>query len=39
MNVDEKHPAGTSTHAGRTYYFCSYDCKVDFDKDPSKYVK
>lgn len=39
MNVDEKRPAGTSIHAGKTYYFCSYSCKVEFDKNPSKYVK
>ena len=24
--------------AGRTYYFCSDDCKKQFDKEPGKYA-
>ncbi|MFN3533525.1 MAG: YHS domain-containing protein [Candidatus Brocadia sp.] len=35
--VDENTPK--STYEGITYYFCSNDCKVDFDKNPSKYLK
>ena len=38
MNIDEKQPAGTSIHAGKTYY-CSHSCKVEFDKNPSKCVQ
>jgi Cu+-exporting ATPase len=35
--VDEKTPK--STYEGITYYFCSKECKEDFDKNPSKYLK
>ncbi len=38
MMVDEKHAAGTSVHAGTTYYFCSSGCKVAFDRSPRKFV-
>jgi|SRR3990167_1367357 len=37
ITVDENTPK--STCEGVTYYFCSKDCKVDFDKNPSKYLK
>ncbi|MBW3625948.1 MAG: YHS domain-containing protein, partial [Armatimonadetes bacterium] len=30
--------AGTSTHNGKTYYFCCAGCKSTFEKDPEKYV-
>ena len=26
-------------YQGKTYYFCCAPCKVDFDKDPEKYLK
>lgn len=39
MNVNEKKAAGSSTYAGKTYYFCSSNCKTEFEKAPSKYVK
>jgi YHS domain-containing protein len=38
MNVDEKE-AITSTHGGKTYYFCSANCQSAFDKDSGKYAK
>jgi Cu+-exporting ATPase len=38
MNVDEKKAATTSTHAGKTYYFCSAGCKATFEKAPEKYA-
>lgn len=28
-----------SEYEGKTYYFCTRDCKVDFDEDPEKYVE
>lgn len=28
-----------STYEDVTYYFCSAECKKDFDKNPSKYLK
>lgn len=27
-----------STYEGEIYYFCSQQCKIDFDKKPSKYL-
>ena len=39
MTVDEKKAKFTSNHMGKTYYFCSANCKTTFDKNPSKYVK
>lgn len=38
MEVDPKRAAGTSTHEGMTFYFCSPGCKRTFDKDPHKYA-
>jgi len=29
----------TSVYQGKTYFFCSDECKKTFDADPSKYVK
>jgi RND family efflux transporter MFP subunit len=40
MDVDEKRAAAagrTSEYKGTTYYFCSDDCKKEFDKTPEKY--
>jgi YHS domain-containing protein len=39
MTVDEKKAAGSSMYSGKTYYFCAPGCKVEFDKNPSKYVR
>lgn len=38
MKIDRK-TAPTSTHAGKTYYFCSKDDKAKFDKNPAAYLK
>ncbi len=39
MDVDETKAAGSSTHEGVTYHFCSVPCKEQFDQDPEKYLK
>jgi RND family efflux transporter MFP subunit len=42
MEVDEKAAVAAglkSDYRGRTYYFCSDDCKKKFDKEPGKYIK
>ncbi|MBF8266946.1 MAG: hypothetical protein HW388_454 [Dehalococcoidia bacterium] len=39
MEVDPKKAAATFAHMGKTYYFCAPGCKVDFAKDPDKYLK
>lgn len=28
----------TSNYKGKTYYFCSYTCNKQFDKDPERYI-
>jgi YHS domain-containing protein len=39
MNVDPHAPdAIKSQHGGKTYYFCSRQCKKNFDANPEKYV-
>ena len=29
----------TAEHGGKTYYFCSQQCKATFEKDPAKYAR
>jgi len=38
MNVDEKKSAATSIYKGKTYYFCSENCREEFKQDPEKYL-
>jgi YHS domain-containing protein len=39
MKVDPRTAAGSSTLAGKTYYFCSKEEKAKFDKNPAAYLK
>ena len=39
MQVDPETAAAKTEYKGKTYYFCSPGCKVDFEKDPEKYLK
>jgi len=42
MEVDEKSAAAAgrkSDHGGKTFYFCSDECKKSFDADPARYAK
>ena len=39
MEVDEKSAAATYQYQGKTYYFCSPDCKSAFEKEPQKYLQ
>ncbi len=39
MTIDPATAKGKSDHEGKTYYFCSDDCKKKFDADPKKYVQ
>ena len=42
MEVDAKEAAAAklkSDYKGKTYYFCSDDCKKKFDKEPGRWVK
>ncbi len=38
MSVDEKKPAATAMHEGKTYSFCSAACKDKFVKNPKQYI-
>jgi Cu+-exporting ATPase len=38
MQVDPKQAAGQSEYQGKTYYFCSAECKRKFDQDPKQFV-
>jgi P-type Cu+ transporter len=35
--VTEGHAAGKSEYQGRLYFFCSLDCKQQFDQHPQYY--
>lgn len=37
MTVDTETAAGRSTFEGEEYYFCSIDCKNEFERNPAKY--
>ena len=39
MKVDEKKAAGSSVYAAATYFFCSPNCKTEFERNPTRYVK
>ena len=42
MDIDPKDPAVAGrkvVYEGKAYYFCSDECKRDFQKDPVAYVK
>jgi Cu+-exporting ATPase len=38
MTVDPASAAGSHTHAGQTYYFCSLHCRDRFAADPARYL-
>jgi Cu+-exporting ATPase len=38
MNVDEKKAPVSTTHGGRTYYFCSPGCRETFVESPEKFT-
>ncbi|HEU5310152.1 MAG TPA: YHS domain-containing protein, partial [Candidatus Eisenbacteria bacterium] len=39
MNVVPERSAGSHTHEGTTYYFCSKGCLARFEADPKRYLK
>jgi Cu+-exporting ATPase len=39
MSVDPEDAAATSQSQGKTYYFCSEECKETFEENPSQYVR
>ena len=38
MEVDEESTAEKSRFEGHTYFFCSHDCKEEFDASPDEYT-
>lgn len=38
MMIDSDAAAGSSSHRGKTYYFCSTGCLRKFEADPAQYV-
>jgi YHS domain-containing protein len=38
MKVDEKKSKFKSEYQGKTYYFCSAQCKKEFEENPKKYA-
>lgn len=38
MKVNEKKAIFKSEYKGKTYYFCSAQCKNEFERNPKKYV-
>jgi YHS domain-containing protein len=38
MTVEEGDAPGKSDYEGQTYYFCSQDCKEEFDANPEDYA-
>jgi Cu+-exporting ATPase len=38
MKVDEAKAAGTVTYLGVAYYFCSKQCKHNFEESPATYI-
>ena len=38
MTVEEADAAATAEYEGQTYYFCSNDCKEEFEGNPTDYA-
>jgi YHS domain-containing protein len=38
MEVNESNALAETVYEGRTYYFCSPDCKDEFEEDPEEYI-
>jgi len=39
MRVVEDDAEDTSSYKGKTYYFCSEECKDKFDQDPEEFLR
>ncbi len=38
MTVEENEAADKAEHEGTTYYFCSSDCREEFEANPGDYA-
>jgi Cu+-exporting ATPase len=39
MQVDEMQAKATAQHQGRTFYFCSPECRQQFQQEPDRYAR
>jgi YHS domain-containing protein len=39
MRVDERNPTIQTQFAGKKYFFCSEECRKEFEADPEEYVE
>ena len=39
MKVDERRSEHQTQFAGRKYFFCSDECRKEFEADPNEYVE
>ena len=39
MEVDQNTPAARTEHQGESYYFCSNNCKQQFESEPELYIQ
>jgi YHS domain-containing protein len=39
MKVDEKSAQFQTQFAGKRYYFCSEECRKEFEADPGEYIE
>jgi YHS domain-containing protein len=39
MNIDERQASAKAEHQGKTFYFCSVDCKEEFEQNPQRYTR
>lgn len=38
MEIEEGDAVGSAEHEGKTFFFCSNDCKEEFEADPDAYT-
>ncbi|MBA3658150.1 MAG: YHS domain-containing protein [Gemmatimonadales bacterium] len=38
MMIEKEDAVATAEHRGKTYYFCSEDCQVEFKGNPEDYA-
>jgi len=39
MRVDEKNAEFQAMFAGKKYFFCSEDCRNEFEENPDEYIE
>jgi YHS domain-containing protein len=38
MKIEAEDAVATAEHGGDTYYFCSQECKAEFEENPEDYT-